>query len=544
MGPVHPAGEASLRSILVESPAGAANGDGGAVRLAGIDERLWVALVILAGCLLHAVTSLWFPAPWLDEIAYSDPPLRWMTGKGFTSTAWPSQNKTEFWASNSPLHELLLCGWLSLFGVSATAVRTINHLLAGLAVWLLCSAVRRGGWVKDRGWVVVLAVLLMSAMSMTRLFRYGRPDAITLLVSAAALHEFAACQGRWRRWYTLCLGVAVPWAGLQLGAYAVGFGVFALLFARSRVWRFAMWIGVGMAIGVVTLLSYFAWYGVAMRFLENTVASGHAASGDLAQIAVFRDERVMSRVLRRWNELITCYQVWLLDPSYRWVMASLFASALWAWSRRAMAWNSALGFGLVAGLGVPVFVLLSGKYPWYYAWMGLVIAALCAVITASRLWTHFGIPMRVITVVLLLAAGVVGAPMAFWKASRDPLVDWRRIEAFFREHVDPSDHVLVTSAAYYPAIAHAAETYYTTYAGGRGLREWPAEQRDGVTVMVIDPDDYDACLLKIGGEWVPEATLTIGGESSEWRPKLTVYRRASPAGAETDAAAVLLPSQH
>ena len=502
------------------------NADRMAAAWLGLDEQWWIAALVIGVCLLHVVTATWFPAPWTDEVMYSDPAVRWLVGKGFTSTAWPSQPSTEFWASNSPLHENLLACWLAVFGISPTALRSINVVFGGLAVWLLCMAARRGGWVTGRGWTVVLAVLLLTAMSMTKLLRYGRPDAITLLVAAAVVYEFAAGPERWRWWYVVLLGAVVPWAGLQLGAYAVGVFLVALLLAPARVWRFGLCLCGGMALGVASLLGYLAAHGVALCFLQNTVLSGHTVTGDMAQLAVFNDAKTLGRLGVRLGELGRSYQAWLRDPSFPWVIASLLGAALWAWRTRQWTWRSPLGFGLLAGLGVPLFVMISGRYPWHYTWMGYIIVAVSAAAALSQLWPRMGPVMRGVTAVPLLVSVLVGTPLAFRNALRDPLVDWDRVETFFREQVRPTDHALVLPSLYYVSTAHAAETYLPTYGGGRRLREWPADQQAAVTVMVIEPSEVESSVKKIVGEWVTVATLDIDGIASDWPPRLVVLRRA------------------
>ncbi|SVD30864.1 uncharacterized protein METZ01_LOCUS383718, partial [marine metagenome] len=61
--------------------------------------------------ILNIATATRYPVPWTDEVLYIDPAINLAEGNGFISTAWPSQSKEEFWASNSPLYPLLQAGW-------------------------------------------------------------------------------------------------------------------------------------------------------------------------------------------------------------------------------------------------------------------------------------------------------------------------------------------------------------------------------------------------------------------------------------------------
>jgi hypothetical protein len=271
----------------------------------------------------------------------------------------------------------------------------------------------------------------------------------------------------------------------------------------------------------------YAVNGVAIRFVENTVASGHTLSGELAQLAVRRDAQAVNRAATRFHAYLHTYQVWFVDPSYPWVMGSLIVCSLWAWKQRLFTICSPLGFGLIAGLGVPVLVLFAGKYPIYYTWMGFLIVSACAVAAVSSFWQRFGVVMRCLTLGPLIVACLVGLPRVLYYASQGARVDLERIQLFFRENVSRSDHVFVDGAAYYAAIGYAAETYFSGYGGGRGLRELPAEQRSGVTVLVVDPVSIDQCVKKLSGEWAAGASHEVAASPLGRRVKLTVYRRSN-----------------
>ena len=90
--------------------------------------------IILAGIafsgflLVNLVTAERSPVVWQDEVALVDPAVNLSQGNGFTSTAW-WQTSDRFFASNAPLYPMLLYPWISLFGVNATAVRSLNYVL-------------------------------------------------------------------------------------------------------------------------------------------------------------------------------------------------------------------------------------------------------------------------------------------------------------------------------------------------------------------------------------------------------------------------------
>jgi hypothetical protein len=473
----------------------------------------WIGLAI---CSLH-------PDAWGDEVMYTDPSARYTAGKGFTSTAWPSQSSTEFWAGNCPLHQVILIPWLQVFGVSVQTVRSLNVLLVTLSAWVLWLAAKRGGCIASAGGRLCFVFLLLSSSSSTYMTHYGRPDAITLLIASGMVWAFAAAPAAWRKWLAVLLGALAPWAGLQLVAMAVAVSLFYLLLARRLALPFCGWLACGIGIGLLTLGGFYAAHGVARRFVENTLASGHTFSGQLAQLAVKRDAKAVSKASERLDNIAHFYQAWLVDSSFPWVMLCIFVSSYWAWRQKLFKIVSPLGFALTAGLGVPILVLLAGKYPEYYGWMGFLIVSFCGISAASQFWGAWPVSMRCLATAPLLAACWAGLPSDL--LSGRPPAKPAEVRNFVQANLSASDRVLVDGPAYYAAVNYAAETYYMLYAGGRGLREMPGTERDAVTALVIHPSHLEVCAAKVGGRWQEAATYEMTADTTVPNRRLVVYRR-------------------
>ena len=198
--------------------------------------------------------------------------------------------------------------------------------------------------------------------------------------------------------------------------------------------------------------------------------------------------------------------------------------------KRLLKWPSPLTFGLVAGLGVPLLMLLAGKYPIYYTWMGCGITALAACSVLSTHWQQWGTPMRALFCLPLMIAALTGFPRMLVKAAQGNRADLAAISQFVRDNVKPEDHALVGDAAYYGSLKQAAEVYYTGYSGGRGLRTFPPEQAARITVLVIDPATLESCIKKIGGTWKQVSKYEVGTASPcamNQQLQLAVYRHAN-----------------
>ena len=489
-------------------------------------------LVVLLALILsiHAVTITWSPLPWVDEVGYADPAIRFVLGKGFTSTAWASQASTEFWASNSPLHQFLLIPWLWLFDVSAASVRTFNLAIGGAAIALLWHAAKRGGWIINAGPRLAFAALLLLDAGVTHLFRYGRPDAITLLVAASMLWASTMQPSTKQKWTLFSLSSLVPCAGLQMLPFIAGILIILFLQARHAVWRHGWIVLAGIAAGGIALLGFLAVNGVAVRFLENTIASGHTITGEVAQMVLMKDAKSMARVDARVSGILRGYHVWFLDNSFPWLLLFLIMSLFWSMRQRLFKWSSPLTFGIVAGLGVPLLMLLAGKYPIYYTWMGCGIVSLVACSVLGTHWRQWNTPLRALFCLPLMIAALSGFPRMLVKAVQGNRADLAAISQFVQDNVKPEDHALVGDAAYYGAVKTATEVYYTSYSGGRGLRAFPPEQAARITVLLIDPSTLDSCVKKIGGTWRQVGKYEAGAESAcamNQHLQLAVYRHSN-----------------
>src|SRR5438045_50028 len=70
----------------------------------------FAALLFIANVLTAKVTPITLD----DEVLLSDAGVNLYMGHGFTSTAWPGQSKSEFWAGNLPLYSACLSVWLKI----------------------------------------------------------------------------------------------------------------------------------------------------------------------------------------------------------------------------------------------------------------------------------------------------------------------------------------------------------------------------------------------------------------------------------------------
>src|SRR3954464_14746158 len=107
-------------------------------------EQKLVCLLLALFIGFNILTGLYPPDPWSDEVTYSDPAVTLALEGHLASTAWGDQG-VPVWTGNVPLHQLLLAGFVKVFGCSCRTVRSVNGIYYAIAVFLIYRMVRSYG---------------------------------------------------------------------------------------------------------------------------------------------------------------------------------------------------------------------------------------------------------------------------------------------------------------------------------------------------------------------------------------------------------------
>jgi hypothetical protein len=464
-------------------------------------EKAVLGAIVLTFLVVNVWTATWHPAPWMDEVLSAEPAVNLSLGKGFTTTSSQYQPSTEMWAVNSPLHQILLAGWLWILGLSPTALRSLNMVWMAVAAVLMWWASLRLALLARPVSRLVLVGLLLTGAGTTYVARYGRPDGITVLLSAGTLLAWSISRPRARRLTLFGLALLYPIAGLQLVAYA---GVLCLLlwiFAGRKFLRTGLLLAAGSATGLALLLTFYALNGVLLRFLTNTVAATHVISGNLAQMVVLRDAQAYNRMWMRLEALEDFWKCYLIDPSFLPLLAALVIACLGLRILRGRLGRSVPSFGLVAALTVPPLILFVGKYPFYYTWMGFLPLALTMCRAFEDLWAASrSVLLRCAFCVPLLYTGLVGLPweLAATTAPRRGEID--RIAAFIDDTVGPQDWVYGEAAIYYRVKQRASGFTFAHPINAR-MVEMPTEEGRRISVLILSPYELEMAVQRLGGEW-------------------------------------------
>jgi len=459
-------------------------------------ELLLGSLLLSTFLAANLGTSSRSPVIWQDEVMFTDPAANLYFGQGFTTSAW-FQSRDTLFAGNSPLYSLCLYPWIRVFGFDVVSVRGLNYVLI-LAVAAICLlALDRLGLVRSTVPRLVFALLVLCGDGVTYSYRSGRYDCLGMLLVSGLLLTLTSRPARTRTGGLFVLAALVPWAGLQLLPYLALLGLLVLLLRGEAAVADLLTVGLGCLAGVVCLAAFLLENGVWHEFLKSvSILSGTGRS-----IA---------------DRLATALVAPFTEPSSILLLAALGLILVSALRRGDYRLRSPLAAGLLAGVLVPCFLALAGKYARYYCWMAFIpmAAAAAAELQSGRAW-----PVRKLVMPLLLLACAAGLPARLAVTCREwGLRDPGPVDQIVAEQVRPTDWVYSEYEAYYPAKKTAAVLFLPPYAGlipGMKGRQpaLSAAERERVDLLILKPSTEQETLQFFAGRWSLVGHYTAAGST-------------------------------
>lgn len=453
-------------------------------------------LFVLSLGLLNIFTITWFPEVWIDEVLFADPVINFVQGQGFSSTVWYTQNSHEFWASYPPLYQWLLIPWLKIFGVSMTSVRAIGVFYMALSSVVLWNTFSKTGLANKYSLKILFIATLWLGHGLSVIYREGRSDALTIFIAALVAYVFIS-NSKSGKGQAVGVGILSALPGIQLPPFIIIVLLFyAIVSGRKKdTLQFAIWYSMGVFAGLAGLFLFLYSQGVLYVFLTQTFASGAMITGELAQVIIYSDEASRARLSKLLAAYAGFYKLYLRDTSTVLLSLSLLLTTVYDYvkntsSKTALQW-------LILYLIVPVCMLVLGKYPSYYTWMGYIILLAGIVFTALQgdKWIKFA------SIVIMIAACITGLPTDIIKTGRQGYINQQRVAIFVNENIAASDIVYGEHLVYYPCKKQARQFFATSYAGGRTFPQMPVDERHSITALLVYPQHLEAAYKKIGGNW-------------------------------------------
>lgn len=380
------------------------------------------------------------------------------------------------------MYSFLLVPWMKVFGVSLRSIRGANMTCATLGLFMLWLAVKRLGLIQRASFRLLLVLLLAAEFGMIFAYRTGRYDGfgcllMAVLIFAISLHDR---RRRWLALFIVCL--FLPWAGPQylIALFSAGV-VLGLIFRR----RYLMEVGVSF-LGVG--LGQFAFLAVV------------ALTGRLSSYRDFLHIQQRSGVFIRglMHGTLIHHNFLPKDFSFPFLLAaSLVLLVALRRLKRGPQYTS-LCFSLLYCAVVTVLFVSIAKFPSYYSYLIAIPLAISTVAGLSVCETKAARYAVVACCFMSVAAGAGMNTAAYAEDSQDH--DYARLQEFVRQSVRANDVAYVDPEIYLLARQRAADAYFPN-PDLDILPRMSTEQKESITVLVIQPSWIDDTTRELGGEW-------------------------------------------
>lgn len=441
-------------------------------------ESILVFCVLFLFLTINIYTSSRSPTIWNDEVGYSDPSINFVVNGNFTSTAWSAQGPDEVWAGNVPLHQFSLIGWLSLFGISPTSVRSVNYFFVVVGVLLIWVVLRRKN-LSNPALRIAAVLLVLCGEGISDSYRSGRPDMIGfLLVSMGTLGFLIPKKSR--QILLASVGALFPWAGIQFLPYVSLLCGFIFFWNRKLFLETSLPVAGGGIVGAFSLFLFYKLNSVLDDFLQSVFphVSGEPANTFSGLQIYFGDKS---------------YLVLLLVAIFL-LVYNLFEDIS---SRRV---HPIFAYGLSVGLITPPLLYMLGKYPLYYGWMAYLPLVVGVCVEASSIrWNQWK---------SWIGVGLIGAA-SIWLPARVgvTILQWEErsyepVESLARRTISKQDTVYSSYQSYYGAKKNASVVYLPpSLREGRQRSDEEKIQVRSIDKAIIDPRKAEKLLSELGGEW-------------------------------------------
>lgn len=396
--------------------------------------------------LFYLLTASRFPVPWLDEVCYADPAIRYVQGHGWTSVAWYSQNSDEFWVSNVPLYPMLLVPWLWVFGTSMEAVRSFAYTLLPISLWFLWKTLRHMHPTWQGRWRILCILMIATADGVVFSHRLTRSDSLCMLLAAVLLFYATKASLKQNAWKCVICAALIPWAGLQLLPPLATICATILLLRPKENFPKVAWIGTGVMLGLLTFAAWL-WFvdGIQDFLAAISPHCGTAKQTSIPQHVI----QAMTKGIQVDRASKILILAWILMVAYH------------AWSR-SLSWKTPYLIGMPLALACGISIGLAGKNMMpYYGYITIIPLAWAVCGFAATGTSRLTVLLTSSAFLLTAISGFVmsaGMSILAWK-ERDPVA----YREFLLKHLTSKDAIYSNSAAYYVLCNDKKRFYSGSY---------------------------------------------------------------------------------
>lgn len=399
-----------------------------------------------------------------DEVLFTDPAVNLYFGEGFISTFW-HQNSNKFFAENSQLYSYILYLWMKLFGFSLLSVRSLNCFLIAFSTFILWISVIKMNLINSKWARLGLVLFLTSSYNAVFSACNGRYDALQIMLLALFILAFSLSSRIPRFILIIIISILIPFAGINLLPYITVLCFIILIYFGFKFLKEITFIIIGIAIGALSFL------------------------------AILHINSVLNDFFNGFNYLRTLRGtvIVLKDPSYYFMLIMGLAIIVYEIMHRTFKFKSAIFFGCLIAMIIPIVYNITGHYPNYYSWMACIPLSVC-------FWSHISKYNYLYTGRYPIICGLIcvclwGIPLfSFLTIFEWDSRNYKYVEAFCKKNISKVDWVYCNSQAYYATKKITHEVYGEEY-------PFTEEEKNKISVLIIKPEMSNIYIDKFSGIW-------------------------------------------
>lgn len=359
----------------------------------GIIERLshsnWFYFILSFVMMDIAYSSLTNMVPWVDEVMFTDTPIHYVKGMGWTTHAWYSVAHQDPFLLYPPLYSMVMVLWMNIFGTTLIACRSLNlvvMLLIGCGLLRIC---RQMGIRMSLVHVSLLIVLLWRTDDMINMYSNGRPD----LLGAAILVFIVGEMIHHRPIPIILLSALLFASGIQTVVYLFILLLLTLLLLndyREEIKTLSVLSALGTLLGFLLVCAFMGYHDHLTAFVVNALSySTSLMKLAMVTLPVLGDYLGFDTALYvekiAGNTTDVPFYSRILEIYTHSAYVSLVGVAIFAFfsvhrKQEGSPVYSTMIFLFAVVLSIPLLMNLAGRFPTYYYWMAYLPLFLLVII--------------------------------------------------------------------------------------------------------------------------------------------------------------------
>lgn len=381
--------------------------------------------------LINIMTLNWYPLPWVDEVLFSDTPINVvLTGKWF-STAWRY--------TYSPLHAFLLIPWIWCFGISHTAVTSLNIVIAFLLCILMLQSLINAKIIKSIWSLIIFLSMFWGASTISWIFRMGRPDVLAMLFSFLVVVEILnIIQFNKKKYIRLFLFSLLLFTSSISSLPFILFLLLVLFISQTQyrniLLQQAMTFATACLFGFFLISAFYWFHDCLLIYLARFITSSATITGENPFL----------------TRIIDAYQI--NKEALTLSIVNIFVITLFIYKKR-FAFKSINVIFLFSCLLIPLIMTLAGRFPVYYSWLFFLPTLVLTISLFDDAPYYIKILISLITTFIFIS----GLPYSLSKADKFNIA---RINHFISNQPITSNSIVISDYIPYYAIKNITNKCY------------------------------------------------------------------------------------